>query len=636
MSMLTLKLIIISYFLIITIESRVAKATTQNDDDGDECKEARCGEMEPPIKFPFRLKGKQPPHCGSPRLGFDLSCTNSNKTMLELPNLQLKLFVTQMNYKFQYMEAYNPYCIQQKNLKLLLNNLSTTSPLHFFNSQYMRSMLLKCSTNHTNNGVLDSPIPCLTTSDSSSSSSKYFVYAIDYNFYGYNYWGDLVSCSKMFSNLPVPPEIFKHEIFSLEWSKPNCENCEAKGKKCRLKRPHDSNDDQTECYNPMKKGDHDQLKFVLMTTGFTTGSFVIVLGFLATFYVYHKEKQKRENGLRLEKFLEDYIAFKPSRYTYADVKNITKKFKDKLGEGAYGTVFKGKLSNDILVAVKILNISKGNGEEFINEVSTIGQIHHVNVVRLVGYCADGFRRALVYEFLPNDSLEKHLSTKQLIGNEKCSLSWEKLFDIALGIAKGIEYLHQGCDKRIVHFDIKPHNILLDHNFKPKISDFGLAKLCSKDQSIVSMTTARGTIGYIAPEVFSRNFGNVSDKSDVYSFGMLLLEIVGGRKNDNMNEIYYPEWIFNLLEEGKDIRIYIDEGGDGKIAKKLAIVGLRCIQWHPLNRPNMKVVVQMLEGNEELSIPSNPFSSSSSDHPSKTNTKLPKKFMKSLELETIGE
>ncbi|XP_028754282.1 rust resistance kinase Lr10-like [Neltuma alba] len=150
------------------------------------------------------------------------------------------------------------------------------------------------------------------------------------------------------------------------------------------------------------------------------------------------------------------------------------------------------------------------------------------------------------------------------------LGWEKLQDIALGIAKGIEYLHEDCDKRILHFDIKPHNILLDDKFTPKISNFGLAKLCSKDQSIVSMTTARGTLGYIAPEIFSRNFGNVSYKSDVYSYGMLLLEMVGGRK------------ITDVTEE----------------------------MWHPANRPTMKNVVQMLEGDDEkLIMPPNPFGSS---------------------------
>ena len=306
-----------------------------------------------------------------------------------------------------------------------------------------------------------------------------------------------------------------------------------------------------------------------------------------------------------------------------------------MGEGTYGTVFKGKISIDILVAVKILNHFDGNGEDFVNEVRTMGGIHHVNVVRLVGYCADGFRRALVYEFLPNNSLEKYVSSAS--GGTNHLLSWETLQKIALGIAKGMEYLHQGCDQRILHFDIKPHNILLDHNFTPKISDFGLAKLCSKDKSIVSMTTARGTMGYIAPEVFSRNFGNVSYKSDVYSFGMLVLEMVGGRKRDNVmeenaGEIYYPEWIYNMLEQGEDLRIQIEEEADAEIAKKLAIVGLWCIQWHPAGRPTMKVAVQMLEGREELTMPPNPFASTA---PSITNTKTVARRI-ALELEAISE
>jgi serine/threonine protein kinase len=231
----------------------------------------------------------------------------------------------------------------------------------------------------------------------------------------------------------------------------------------------------------------------------TVGSVLVLLVLLAAYRVYSSDKAAKNNQKRIENFLADYKALKPARYTYADIKRITDEFKDKLGQGAYGTVFKGKLSDEIFVAVKILNNSTGNGEEFINEVATMGKIHHVNVIRLVGYCADGFRRALVYDYLPNESLEKFVSSEH---GETSSLSWERLQDIALGMAKGIEYLHQGCDQRILHFDIKPHNILLDDHFNPKISDFGLAKLCSKDQSAVSMTTARGTMGYIAPEVFS--------------------------------------------------------------------------------------------------------------------------------------
>ena len=201
----------------------------------------------------------------------------------------------------------------------------------------------------------------------------------------------------------------------------------------------------------------------------------MALAVYVVYYVYHYDKIEKENQARVEKFLDDYKALKPTRYSYNDVKRITNQLIEKLGQGAYGIVFKGKFSNEIHVAMKILNSSKGNGDEFINEVGTIGRIHHVNVVRLVGFCADGFRRALVYEFLSNDSLEKFTSSVDF----NRFLGWEKLQDIALGIAKGIEYLHQGCDQRILHFDIKPHNILLDQNFNPKISDFGLAKLCAR-------------------------------------------------------------------------------------------------------------------------------------------------------------
>ncbi|XP_073282709.1 rust resistance kinase Lr10-like, partial [Primulina huaijiensis] len=252
---------------------------------------------------------------------------------------------------------------------------------------------------------------------------------------------------------------------------------------------------------------------------------------------------------------------------------------------------------------------QGNGEEFINEVATIGKIHHVNVVRLVGFCADGFKRALIYEFLPNESLERFIFQE---GRKKNSLDPTRLHDIALGIAKGIEYLHEGCEKQILHFDIKPHNILLDHNFHPKICDFGLAKLCSKEQSAVSMTAARGTMGYIAPEMLSRTFGKVSYKSDVYSFGMLLLEMVGGRKNVdnsvNNSQVYFPQWIYNHLNQGDEILMHIEEEGDEtKIARKLTIVGIWCIQWYPADRPSMKAVVQMLERDgDNLTVPPNPF------------------------------
>lgn len=352
---------------------------------------------------------------------------------------------------------------------------------------------------------------------------------------------------------------------------------------------------------------------MLTRAGGILGPFsLIFIGF--TTYCIYVAVTERKNYIRIKKFLEDYKALKPARYSYADIKRITNQFKEELGQGAYGHVFKGKLSNEVQVAVKVLqDSSTGNGQEFINEMEAMCQIHHVNVARLVGFCADGLRRALVYEFLPKGSLQRFISSAD---TKDVFLGWERLQNIALGIAKGIEYLHQGCDKQILHFDIKPHNILLDDNFTPKISDFGLSKLCSKDKSKVSMTTARGTVGYIAPEVFSRNFGNVSYKSDVYSYGMLLLEMVGGRKitdvtDENSSHVNYPQWIYNLLENNENMKIHIEGEEDTRVAKKLSIVGLWCIQWHPVNRPTMKAVVQMLEGNgEKLEMPPNPFASAS--------------------------
>lgn len=163
----------------------------------------------------------------------------------------------------------------------------------------------------------------------------------------------------------------------------------------------------------------------------------------------------------------------------------------------------------------------------MNEVATIGHVHHVNLVRLLGYCYESFTSALVYEYMANGSLDKFIFARREKGQ---MLRWAQLYSIALGAARGIAYLHHDCEKRIIHFDIKPHNILLDAEFTPKVSHFGLAKLCGKGEDHVSMTGGRGTPGYVAPEVCDSDAGPVTDKSDVYSFGMLLPEIVGGRNN----------------------------------------------------------------------------------------------------------
>ncbi|GLT61344.1 hypothetical protein SLA2020_340590 [Shorea laevis] len=594
----------------------------------DECQPKKCNHHT--IRFPFRLKGQQQPeNCSYP--GFGLSCTEKNQTVLELSQ-HVKFFVKRIDYRAQRIHLYAPQgCLARQ----LPNDLSA-SPFQEDN-RYTFGLkinpqgyiIFNCSgEGQMTDRYEDFEIPCL-------SIPGFQVLAVP------SYYGavSLFNCTRTSLTISVT-EAFKDMLHNrkkgvhLSWSKPNCNICEVEGRKCRLKKNGSITEDETECYGRSKKQRDRPRK--LLATGIILGSCLLGIILFARYRVHHSYKAEKEGQLKIENFLEDYKALKPSRYSYADIKRITDQFKDKLGEGAYGTVFKGRLSNDVWVAVKVLNNFRATAEEFINEVGSMCRIHHVNVTRLIGFCADGNKRALVYDYMPNESLEKFIFVAK---DKDRFLSWEKLQDIAMGIAKGIEYLHQGCDQQILHFDIKPHNILLDHNFNPKISDFGLAKLCSKEQSAVSMTAARGTIGYIAPEVLSRNFGKASYKSDVYSFGMLLLEMVGGRKNiddtvESTSQVYFPEWAYNCLDKGEEFGIRIDSEGHAKIARKLTIVGLWCIQWYPTDRPSMKAVVQMLEAEvDNLTVPPDPFGHG--DGVQTTSVKIPRKPI-NRELEVIFE
>ncbi|TYI41876.1 hypothetical protein ES332_A01G057000v1 [Gossypium tomentosum] len=309
-----------------------------------------------------------------------------------------------------------------------------------------------------------------------------------------------------------------------------------------------------------------------------------------TVLIIHKLKRRHLSvDDSIENFLQSQINFIPIRYSYTELKRITRGFKDKLGQGGFGTVFKGKLRSGKFVAVKLLKESKGNDQDFINEVATIGRIHHVNVVEIVGFCVEG---------------KKTSSYKFIFSTGSSSLSWQKMLEIAIGVGRGIEYLHNGCAMKILHFDIKPHNIPLDGNFNPKLSDFGLAKLHSVDDSIISLTTARGTLGYMAPELFYKNLGGISYKADIYSFGMMLIEIVRRRKNlnafaDNSSQIYFPSWIYHQFELGENLELENMTENVNKIVRKMIIVAFWCIQTKPIHRPTMTKVLKMLESEEEL-------------------------------------
>lgn len=187
----------------------------------------------------------------------------------------------------------------------------------------------------------------------------------------------------------------------------------------------------------------------------------------------------------MESFLQQQH---PRRYSYSQLKRMTNSFAHKLGQGGNGMVYRGSLPDGCDVAVKMLKEAKIAGEEFMNEVASISRTSHVNVVTLLGFCLEGSKVGLIYEYMPNGSLERYTVGDTGHGEEG-TLSWEKLFDIAVGTAWGLEYLHRGCNAHIVHFDIKPQNILLDRDFRPKISDFGLAKLCAQKESTIRVSIA---------------------------------------------------------------------------------------------------------------------------------------------------
>ena len=322
---------------------------------------------------------------------------------------------------------------------------------------------------------------------------------------------------------------------------------------------------------------------------------------LFVYLIYKFRRRHLSLDDSIEEFLRCHKNLQPIKYSYSKIKKMTHNFANKLGQGGFGSVYKGKLRSGRIIAVKVLVMSKANGQDFINEVATIGRIHHVNVVRLVGFCVQGSKWALIYDFMPNGSLDKFVFQKE---ENNTTLSWEIMYKIAIGVGRGIEYLHHGCDMQILHFDIKPHNILLDEDFTPKVSDFGLAKLYSTDQSMVSLTVARGTLGYIAPELFYKNIGGVSYKADVYSFGMLLLEMVGKRRNVNANashlsQIYFPSWIYDRYDQGENIDLGDATEDEKKLVRKMVVVALWCIQMKPIDRPSMSKALEMLEGEVEL-------------------------------------
>ncbi|KAJ9548596.1 hypothetical protein OSB04_021139 [Centaurea solstitialis] len=346
---------------------------------------------------------------------------------------------------------------------------------------------------------------------------------------------------------------------------------------------------------------------------------VVVVKILIIVYVCNRRSKMQKDRyvedsrfipLTMVKFLDDMERERPIRFTSEQLRIATENFSILLGSGGFGTVYKGIFSNGTAVAVKVLNgtSDKRIEEQFMAEVSTMGRTHHFNLVRLYGFCFEPSLRALVYEFMINGSLDYHLfkAKKGVI------LGFEKLHEIALGTARGIAYLHEECPQRIVHYDIKPGNILLDSKLCAKVADFGLAKLCNRDKTYITMTGGRGTPGYAAPELWLAL--PVTPKCDVYSFGMLLFEIIGRRRNMDVtlgeSQQWFPMWAWEKYQKNelKELmRGCAIEAKDEQVVERMVKIALCCVQYRPETRPVMSIVVKMLEGALEVPESSNPFS-----------------------------
>nr|XP_023901364.1 G-type lectin S-receptor-like serine/threonine-protein kinase At4g03230 [Quercus suber] len=293
---------------------------------------------------------------------------------------------------------------------------------------------------------------------------------------------------------------------------------------------------------------------------------------------------------------------------FFDLKSIlaaTDYFSDakKLGQGGFGPVYKGSFSGGQEIAIKRLSSGSGQGlEEFKNEVVLIAKLQHRNLVRLLGYCIEGDEKLLLYEYMPNKSLDSFLFDRTLC----VLLNWEIRFDIILGIARGLLYLHQDSRLRIIHRDLKTSNVLLDEEMNPKISDFGLARIFGGKQTEATTTRVVGTYGYMSPEYALDGFFSI--KSDAFSFGVVVLEVISGTRNTGFRQSEHGlsllGYAWKLWREGKALDLMdqtIHETCNADEFLRCVNIGLLCVQEDPSDRPTMSNVVLML-GRETATLP----------------------------------
>ncbi|KAL9236648.1 hypothetical protein vseg_011290 [Gypsophila vaccaria] len=337
--------------------------------------------------------------------------------------------------------------------------------------------------------------------------------------------------------------------------------------------------------------------------GVSIVAFILIIA-LITIYL-KKRKDKKYTHVFSRSVSEDFASVESLQYDLSTLQLATNNFSEenKLGEGGFGSVYKGTLLDGQEIAVKRLSRSSIQGaREFKTEVLLVAKLQHRRLVRLLGFCIAGIERLLVYEYVPNKSLDRFLFDSE----KKVQLNWNVRYKIIRGIARGVLYLHQDSQLRIIHRDLKASNVLLDADMNPKISDFGMAKICGVDQTHGNTNRVVGTYGYMSPEYAMQ--GKFSTKSDVYSFGVLVLEIISGMNNNTFYKFGYAEdllsYAWKLWKEGRAkqfVDATIRKSCSINEVKKCMHLGLLCVQECVDDRPSMSHAVLMLDG-QSVSIP----------------------------------
>uniref|UniRef100_K4CG99 non-specific serine/threonine protein kinase n=1 Tax=Solanum lycopersicum TaxID=4081 RepID=K4CG99_SOLLC len=343
-----------------------------------------------------------------------------------------------------------------------------------------------------------------------------------------------------------------------------------------------------------------QILFRLNTTTLHPMLIVLITVLMAKVLLLYTILLNQKKRTRESRKVADILDLAPilpgilTRFSYNELKIITDDFSRKLGEGGFGCVYEGTLRNGTKIAVKHLDGVGQVKESFLTEVKAVGGIHHINLVKLIGFCAEKTHRLLIYEYMVNGSLDRWITHE----NRENGLTWSTRQRIISDIAKGLAYLHEDCSHKIIHLDIKPQNILLDQYFNAKISDFGLSKLIDKDKSKV-VTRMRGTRGYLAPEWLS---SVITEKVDVYAFGIVLLEILCGRKNldwsQHDEEDVHLLSVFRRKSEQEQLMDMVDKNEDMQLHREavteMMSLAAWCLQGDFSKRPSMSLVVKALE------------------------------------------